>query len=168
MGSGRKTGSTSCSQWACLDSEVVAPAAVVYLTTAPSEGRSRSQQAPPAPATSPFSSMESACSFFKPLLNLCPFNFQVPSHLPSTPHWTMSRPPLHRDFIALDRAHQVVMQQLALEQAAAWDESLSEEERQKILATVEEKLQAHMIEFRAEWERVEARIERETEGSRSQ
>ena len=168
MGSGRKTGSTSCSQWACLDSEGVAPAAVVYLTTAPSEGRSRSQQAPPAPATSPFSSMESACSFFKPLLNLCPFNFQVPSHLPCTPHWTNVASPIAQGSHCTGSSTSSIMQQLALEQAATWDESLSEEERQKILATVEEKLQAHMIEFRAEWERVEARIKRETEGSRSQ
>jgi hypothetical protein len=80
----------------------------------------------------------------------------------------MSRPPLHKDLIALDRAHQVVMQQLAREQAAAWDESLSEEERQAVLATVEEKLQAHMIEFRAEWERVVVRIARETGGNRAQ
>lgn len=99
--------------------------------------------------------------------------FQLPNTItPAFPSalddWTMSRPPLHRYLIALDRAHQLVMQQLALEQAAAWDKGLSEEKRQAILATVEEKLQAHMIEFRAEWERVEARIERETEGTRSQ
>ena len=36
------------------------------------------------------------------------------------------------------------MQQLALEQAEAWDESLSEEERQEILTTVGNKLQAHI------------------------
>ncbi len=99
-----------------------------------------------------------------------PLPFQLPSTITPAFHSSLDdvAPPLHRDLIALDRAHQVVLQQLALEQAAAWDESLSEEERQAILATVEEKLRAHMIEFRAEWERVGARIERETEGSRSQ
>ena len=80
----------------------------------------------------------------------------------STPRRPMSRPPLHRDLIALDRAHQRVMQQLAVEQSGAWDEELSEKARQALLAAVEEKLEAHMIEFRAEWERAEARIAAET------
>ena len=62
----------------------------------------------------------------------------------------MSRPPLHRDLIALDRAHQAFMQQLALEQAVAWNEEISEEELHAILATVEDKLQAHMIELRVQ------------------
>ena len=80
----------------------------------------------------------------------------------SIPRRPMSRPPLHRDLIALDRAHQRVMQQLAVEQSAAWDEELSEKDRQALLAAVEEKLEAHMTEFRAEWERAEARIAAET------
>ena len=80
----------------------------------------------------------------------------------STPRRPISRPPLHRDLMALDRAHQAVMQQLASEQSAAWDEELSEKDRQALLAAVEEKLEAHMIEFRAEWERAEARIAGET------
>ena len=54
------------------------------------------------------------------------------------------------------------MQQLAQEQGAAWDDSLSEEQRQTIVTTVERKLEAHVVEFRAEWVRVEARIAAET------
>jgi hypothetical protein len=50
------------------------------------------------------------------------------------------------------------MQQVAQEQAAAWDESLSEEQRQTIVTSVERKLEAHMVEFRAEWARLEGQI----------
>jgi hypothetical protein len=53
------------------------------------------------------------------------------------------------------------MQQLALEKSAAWDEKLCEKARQALLAAVERKLEAHMIDFRAEWARVEDRIGRE-------
>ena len=80
----------------------------------------------------------------------------------STPRRPMSRPSLHRDLIALDRAHQRVMQQLAVEQSAAWDKKLSEKARQALLAAVERKLEAHMTEFRAEWERAEDRVAGET------
>ena len=72
---------------------------------------------------------------------------------------SMSRAPLHKDLVALDRAHQAVMQQLASEQAAAWDEGKSEQNRVAILATVQRKLEMHMTQFQAEWTRMQARIE---------
>lgn len=62
---------------------------------------------------------------------------------------SMSQAPLHKDLVALDRAHQVVMQQLAFEQTAAWDEDKSEEEKDVILTTVRRKLDLHMAEIRA-------------------
>ena len=71
----------------------------------------------------------------------------------------MSRVPLHKDLVALDRAHQAVMQQLASEQAAAWDEGKSKQDRDTILAAVQRKLNSHLMEFQAEWDRVRARVE---------
>ena len=73
----------------------------------------------------------------------------------------MSRIPLHKDLVALDRAHQAVMQQLALEQAAAWDESNTKQDRDTILATVQRKLELHMTEYQAEWGTVHAALERQ-------
>jgi hypothetical protein len=73
----------------------------------------------------------------------------------------MSRTPIHKDLIALDRAHQATMQQFVLEQVAAWDEGKSEHARQRLLATVQHNMETHLLAFRAEWNKVQARIERD-------
>ena len=54
------------------------------------------------------------------------------------------------------------MQQLASEQAAAWDEGKSEQNGAAILATVQRKLEIHLTQFQAEWDRMQARIEQQT------
>lgn len=61
--------------------------------------------------------------------------------------------PLHDDLIALDRAHQATLRQLAQELAAAFDTSRTKEESQAMLAEVERKLEVHQREFAAEWAR---------------
>ena len=95
-----------------------------------------------------------------PVLTLCPVVLDISSPF-------MARIPLHNDLVALDRAHQLVMQRLALEQAEAWDEGKSKQDREKTLATVQQQLESQMTAFQAEWGRVQARVERQASAEKA-